>query len=130
MADATGLRFSETHEWVKTEADTATVGISEYAQAQLGDVIYLELPKIGQRLEPGGKFGVIESVKAASDLFSPVGGQVAEVNEALHEHPELINSDPYGKGWIIKLKPAARTLGKLMDSSQYDAFVQSPGASH
>ncbi len=130
MADGAGLRFSETHEWVKAEADTATVGITEYAQSQLGDVIYLELPKVGQRVEPGGKFGVIESVKAASDLYSPVGGEVTQVNEALQEHPELINTDPYGNGWIIKLKRLGRTLEKLMDSGQYDTFVQGQGTGH
>lgn len=127
MADLSGLRFSESHEWVKREGDTATVGITEYAQSQLGDVIYLELPSVGQRLDAGGRLGVIESVKAASDLYSPVAGEVTEVNQELKEHPEYVNQDPYGKGWIIKLKDV-KEGPKLMDQQAYEAFVQ--GQSH
>lgn len=127
MADLSGLRFSESHEWVKREGDTATVGITEYAQSQLGDVIYLELPTVGQRLEASGRLGVIESVKAASDLYSPVGGEVTDVNQELKDHPEYVNQDPYGKGWIIKLKDV-KDGPKLMDQQAYDAFVQ--GQSH
>lgn len=127
MADLSGLRFSESHEWVKREGDTATVGITEYAQSQLGDVIYLELPSVGQRLDAGGRLGVIESVKAASDLYSPVGGEVTDVNQELKDHPEYVNQDPYGKGWIIKLKDV-KDGPKLMDQPAYDAFVQ--GQSH
>jgi glycine cleavage system H protein len=130
MADLSGLKFLETHEWVKTQGDTATVGITEYAQAQLGDVIYLEFPKVGQKVEAGGKFGVIESVKAASDLYSPVPGEITEVNQALQEHPEVINADPYGQGWIIKLKTAGGAPAALMDQKQYDAFVQGQGGGH
>lgn len=127
MADLSGFRFSESHEWVKREGDTATVGISEYAQSQLGDVIYLELPSVGQHLDAGGRLGVIESVKAASDLYSPAAGEVTEVNQELKDHPEYVNQDPYGKGWIIKLKDA-KDGPKLMDQQAYDAFVQ--GQSH
>lgn len=127
MADLSGLRFSESHEWVKREGDTATVGITEYAQSQLGDVIYLELPSVGQRLDAGGRLGVIESVKAASDLYSPVGGEVTDVNQELKDHPEYVNQDPYGKGWIIKLKDV-KDGPKLMAQPAYDAFVQ--GQSH
>ena len=123
MADLSGLRFSESHEWVKREGDTATVGITEYAQSQLGDVIYLELPSVGQRLDAGGRLGVIESVKAASDLYSPVAGEVTDVNQQLKDHPEYVNQDPYGKGWIIKLKDV-KDGPKLMDQQAYDAFVQ------
>jgi glycine cleavage system H protein len=121
------MRFSESHEWVRPEGANVTVGITEYAQSQLGDVIYLELPSVGQQLESGGRLGVIESVKAASDLFSPVGGEVAEVNTELKEHPEYINQDPYGKGWILKLK-AVKDNPKLLDEKAYEAFVQ--GQSH
>src|SRR5947209_4703610 len=103
MAEA-GLRFLESHEWARREGDGATIGISEYAQSQLGDVIYLELPAVGQRLEAGARFGVVESVKAASDLYTPLAGEVAEVNDALKEHPEYVNQDPNGKGWILKLR--------------------------
>lgn len=123
MPDLSGVRFSETHEWVREEGGSATVGITDYAQSQLGDVIYLELPKVGDRLEPAGKFGVIESVKAASDLYSPLGGEVTAVNEQLKDHPELINQDPYGKGWIVKLRNVRANPG-LLDQRGYDAFVQ------
>ena len=123
MADLSGMRFSESHEWIRSEGDKVTVGITDYAQSQLGDVIYLELPSVGQQLESGGRMGVIESVKAASDLYSPVGGQVAEVNTELKEHPEYVNQDPYGKGWILKFK-AVKDNPKLLDDKAYEAFVQ------
>ncbi len=123
MPDLSGLKFSETHEWVREEGGSATVGITDYAQSQLGDVIYLELPKLGEKLEPAGKFGVIESVKAASDLYTPLGGEVTAVNEELKDHPELINQDPYGKGWIIKLR-GVKPNPKLLDQKGYDTFVQ------
>jgi glycine cleavage system H protein len=121
------LRFSESHEWVRQDGDTATVGITDYAQSQLGDVIYLEFPGVGQHLDVGGRMGVIESVKAASDLFSPVSGDVTEVNQELKDHPEYVNEDPTGKGWIVKLR-AVKANPQLMDQKSYDAFVQ--GQSH
>ncbi len=127
MPDLSGMRFAETHEWVKQDGETATVGISEYAQSQLGDVIYLELPAVGQQLDAGERLGVIESVKAASDLYSPVGGEVTEANAELKDHPEYVNQDPYGKGWIIKLR-AVKDNPKLLDQKAYDAFVE--GQSH
>ncbi len=127
MPDLSGMRFAETHEWVKQDGETATVGISEYAQSQLGDVIYLELPAVGQQLDAGARLGVIESVKAASDLYSPVGGEVTEANAELKDHPEYVNQDPYGKGWIIKLR-AVKSNPKLLDQKGYDAFVE--GQSH
>ena len=123
MAEESQRRFSETHEWVKQDGETTTVGISQYAQSQLGDVIYVELPAVGQRLEPGGRLGVVESVKAASDLYSPVAGEVAAVNEELKEHPEYVNQDPYGKGWLIKLKGTSENP-KLLDQQAYDAMVE------
>jgi glycine cleavage system H protein len=128
MADASGKRFAETHEWVSTEGGSATVGISEYAQSQLGDVIYLELPAVGQQLEAGARLGVIESVKAASDLYSPVSGEVSEVNADLKDHPEYVNEDPYGKGWVIKLR-GVKDNPKLLDQKAYDAFVQGQSGS-
>ncbi len=127
MPDLSGMRFAETHEWVKQDGEMATVGISEYAQSQLGDVIYLELPAVGQQLDAGARLGVIESVKAASDLYSPVGGEVTEANAELKDHPEYVNQDPYGKGWIIKLR-AVKSNPKLLDQKGYDAFVE--GQSH
>jgi glycine cleavage system H protein len=128
MPDLSGMRFSQSHEWVKTEGDTGTVGITEYAQSQLGDVIYLELPTVGQKLEQGAQLGVIESVKAASDLYSPVGGEVTEVNQELKDHPEYVNQDPYGKGWIIRLRGVKENSG-LLDQKAYDAFVQGQSTS-
>jgi len=127
MPDLSGMRFAETHEWVKQDGATATVGISEYAQSQLGDVIYLELPAVGQQLDAGARLGVIESVKAASDLYSPVGGEVMEANAELKDHPEYVNQDPYGKGWIIKLR-GVKDNPKLLDQKAYEAFVE--GQSH
>src|SRR5256714_935259 len=121
MADLSGMRFSESHEWVKQDGETATVGITEYAQSQLGDVIYLELPTPGQQLDVGGRLGVIESVKAASDLYSPVGGEVTEVNQELKDHPEYVNQDPYGKGWILKLR-AIKDNPKVLDQQALDSF--------
>jgi glycine cleavage system H protein len=128
MPDLSAMRFAETHEWVKKDGDTATVGISEYAQSQLGDVIYLELPAVGQQLDAGARLGVIESVKAASDLYSPVGGEVTEVNQDLKDHPEYVNEDPYGKGWVIKLR-SVKDNPKLLDQKAYDAFVQGQSGS-
>lgn len=122
MADAGGLRFSESHEWARQEGDSATIGISEYAQSQLGDVIYLELPAVGKKLEAGARFGVVESVKAASDLYTPLAGEVTEVNEALKDHPEYVNQDPYGKGWILKLRGVSPNP-KLMDRAAYERLV-------
>src|SRR5205807_9661607 len=98
MADAGGLRFLESHEWVRQEEAGATIGISDYAQSQLGDVIYLELPAVGQRLEAGARFGVVESVKASSDLYTPVTGVVAEVNDALKDHSEYVYKETYCMG--------------------------------
>jgi glycine cleavage system H protein len=123
MPELSGLRFAETHEWVNKDGDMATVGISEYAQSQLGDVIYLELPAVGQTLVAGARLGVIESVKAASDLYSPLTGEVSEVNQDLKDHPEYVNEDPYGKGWVIKLR-GVKDNPKLLDQKGYDAFVQ------
>src|SRR5579859_1066968 len=96
--------YSETHEWVSLEGTLATVGITDYAQAQLGDVVFLELPEPGHELQPGDRLGVIESVKSASDLISPVGGTVREANPGLSATPELVNQDPYGEGWLVKVE--------------------------
>jgi glycine cleavage system H protein len=126
MSDASDRRFSESHEWLQRQGGSATVGISEYAQSQLGDVIYLELPAVGQRLQAGEKFGVIESVKAASDLYAPATGEVSAVNEELKDHPEFVNQDPYGKGWILKLS-SVQDNPRLLDQAAYQAFVEGQG---
>jgi glycine cleavage system H protein len=112
-------RYSKTHEWITVDGKTATVGISDFAQAQLGDVVFLDLPKPGRKLSHGEAFGVIESVKAASDLYSPVSGTVSAVNEKLSTNPELVNSDPYGDGWILKVDLAEAAPSDLMDEETY-----------
>ena len=124
MADLSAYRFTASHEWVRVDGSTATVGITDHAQAQLGDVIFLELPEVGAALTAGARFGAIESVKAASDLYAPASGTVAEVNAALTDHPELVNSDPYGEGWMIRLEDAS-PAGNLMDEAGYSALVGS-----
>ena len=117
-------RYSETHEWVAVEGGVATVGITDYAQAQLGDVVFLELPRVGMHLEAGQTFGAVESVKAASDLYAPVGGTVAEVNEKLSETPELVNQDPFGEGWLIKLAGAGEPPSGLLDEAAYKQLTE------
>ena len=123
MADLSNYRFTASHEWVRAEGSTATVGISDHAQAQLGDVIFLELPAVGTAVKAGSKFGAIESVKAASDLFAPVSGTVAEGNAALTERPELVNSDPYGEGWMLRLDGASEDGADLLDEAGYTKLV-------
>lgn len=116
MADR---RYTKTHEWISVDGKTATVGITDYAQAQLGDVVFLELPKPGRKVAKGEAFGVIESVKAASDLYAPVNGTVAQVNDKLSSNPELVNSDPYGEGWIMKVELSGDVPADLMDEEAY-----------
>jgi glycine cleavage system H protein len=116
------LQYTKTHEWIKIEGDSATVGISDYAQDSLGDVVYVELPDVGASYEAGRPFGAVESVKAASDLYLPVGGEVTEVNEPLLNQPELLNSDPYGDGWLIKIR-LAQGVGALMSAEAYEKYV-------
>lgn len=125
------LKYAETHEWVRVQGDEATIGISDYAQDELGDVVYLDLPwdDAGKReIRAGEHFGDIESVKATSELFTPISGQILRVNEALREQAELVNSDPYGQGWMIVLKltdPAE--LDKMMDAAAYTKFLDTAG---
>lgn len=120
----TDLRFTKDHEWVRLDGDVATVGITEFAASQLGDIVFVELPAVGATLAQAGTFGVVESVKAVSDLFAPVGGEVREVNEELSGQPELVNSDPYGAGWMIRLRVADEAqLGELLEPAAYDALV-------
>lgn len=113
-------KYTATHEWVALEGRTATIGITDFAQAQLGDVVFLELPAKGATLARGDSFGVIESVKAASDLYAPAAGTVLEVNDKLTQNPELVNSDPYGGGWLIKLEVDGEPEG-LLSESEYAA---------
>jgi len=120
------LKYSETDEWVRVEGDQATIGISDYAQDQLGDIVYLEmLVDSGQKIKSEGKFGDIESVKATSELVSPVSGEVVKTNDALKDHPELINDNPYDEGWMLVIKLASTAeLDSLMTAEQYEAYLQ------
>jgi glycine cleavage system H protein len=118
------LKYTKEHEWVKLEGNVATVGITDYAQRQLGDVVFIELPEAGTQVEQMKPFGVIEAVKAVSDLFSPVTGEVTEMNSALQSQSNLINSDPYGEGWIIKVKVKdAKELDALLSPADYRKLV-------
>lgn len=122
------LKYSEEHEWIRIEGETATVGITDYAQDSLGDVVFVELPKIGQTLSEGETFGVVESVKAVSDVYAPVSGEVVAINESLEDAPEHINRAPYGDGWILKVRlSGAPDMSKLMDAKEYTAFTASAG---
>ncbi len=119
-----GRLYTKSHEWLTVEGKSATVGITDFAQSQLGDVVFLELPNPGRKLEANESFGVVESVKAASDLYAPVSGRVAAVNDKLAGKPELINSDPYGDGWILKLDLAGELPKELMDEDAYKKFTE------
>lgn len=117
-------RYTKQHEWVRLEGDRGTVGITDYAQKQLGDVVYLELPEVGRKLEAHATFGTVESVKAVSELFSPVAGEVIEVNSALVAKPETINTDPHGQAWMIALRVSdPKAMGDLLDAAAYQAYV-------
>jgi len=118
------LRYTKDHEWVRTDGDSATVGITEYAASQLGDIVFVELPDEGKKLDQFGTFGVVESVKAVSDLFAPISGEVVESNGALTGKPELVNADPYGDGWMIRLHVANKEeIDGLLDAAAYDALI-------
>mgnify|MGYP001262232458 FL=1 len=122
------LKFLKSDEWIRIEGDSATLGISDFAQDQLNDIVFVDLPEVGTALPKGGTFGVVESVKAASDLFSPVEGTITEVNDLLRKSPETINSDPYGNGWIVKLKlTGAHDNPDLLDAAAYTAWCESRG---
>ena len=124
MAVPIDLHYTKDHEWVRVDGDEATVGITEYAADQLGDIVFVELPDLGRALETHQAFGVVESVKAVSDLFAPVAGEVVARNDALASASELVNSDPYGEGWMIRVRLGAdRDLDDLLDADAYDALV-------
>ncbi len=118
------LKYTNEHEWIRVEGDIAYVGITDYAQEQLGDIVFVDIPTVGEALEADEVFGTIEVVKTISDLFLPVAGEVMEQNEALEENPELVNKDPYGEGWLIKMKPAnLKDVEDLLDAEGYKAVV-------
>ena len=116
------LQYAKTHEWIRIEGDEATIGITDYAQDSLGDVVYVELPDVGTSYEAGDSFGAIESVKAASEVYMPVSGEVTATNQAVVDAPELLNSDVYGEAWLIKIK-LAEGVGALMSAEAYEKFV-------
>ena len=116
------LEYTKTHEWVRREGDVATVGITDHAQEELGDVVFIELPEEGASFDAGDSFGTIESVKAVSDLYAPVGGEVVEVNETLNDSPERVNEDPYGGGWMIRLRISGE--GELLSADEYERLLE------
>ena len=119
------LKYTKNDEWLKIDGDTATIGISDYAQDALNDIVYVEFPDVGATFKQGATFGVVESVKAASDIFMPIGGTVTDVNKSLEDNPETINTDPYEKGWLIKIKVTdAAEASSLMDSAAYIEFCK------
>jgi glycine cleavage system H protein len=118
-------RYTRDHEWIRLDGDTATVGISDYAQEQLGDIVFVELPEVGKQLDKGAEAAVVESVKAASEIFAPVAGEVVEVNYALADGPGAVNDEPEGAGWFLKLKVRNRAdVDALMDAGAYKAFLE------
>jgi glycine cleavage system H protein len=124
--DPENLRYTKEHEWVRVEGDTGTIGITFHAQTELGDIVYVDLPKPGTVIQQGKTIGSVESVKAVSDIYTPVSGEVVEVNALLAESPEILNKDPYGSGWLVKIKlsePAE--AGQLLTAAEYQAFAGS-----
>ena len=122
------LKYTREHEWAKQEGDRVRVGITAYAQEQLGDVVFVELPKVGAKVTAAKTFGVVESVKAVNDLFAPISGEVAEVNDELGQKPEIVNQDPYGKGWMLVVKPASKgEWDQLLTPQQYEELIAQGG---
>jgi len=122
------LRYSKDHEWVSVEGDVATIGITDYAQSSLGDVVYVDFPRAGDKFATHEAFGSVESVKAVSEIFTPVGGEVVEVNEGLNDAPESVNNDPYGEGWMVKVKmDNPGEADAMMSSAEYEEYLSSNG---
>lgn len=120
----TNVKYTSEHEWIRFEGEEAYVGITDYAQSQLGDIVFVDVPTEGETLEKGETFGSIEVVKTVSDLFLPVGGEILEVNPALEENPELVNSDPYGEGWLVRIKPTDPSeADDLLDAEAYKQLI-------
>ena len=125
MAYPDDVRYTQEHEWAREEGGTVTVGITSYATEQLGDVVFVELPEVGRAVEAGKTFGVVEAVKTVSDLFAPVGGEVVEVNAAIGDNPALVNQEPYGEGWLVKIRPSsAAEFGRLLSHVDYEKLVE------
>ncbi len=121
-------RYAKSHEYVHVEGDVGTIGITDYAQKELGDVVFVELPSVGTQLDAADELGSIESVKAVSELFTPISGEVVEVNERLREKPELINTDPYGDGWMVRIRMTDATeVDELMNAEEYEEYIEAEG---
>lgn len=119
------LQYTKTHEWVKAEEGALTIGITDHAQTMLGDLVYVELPEVETNFDGGQECAVVESVKAAADIYCPVSGEVVEINEAVIENPQLINEDPYGKGWLMRVRPFEKSASDFLDSKEYSKVVAS-----
>ena len=117
------LKYTKDHEWISIEGDVATVGITDFAQGELGDIVYVEIEKIGENFSKAEVFGTVEAVKTVSDLFMPLTGEIIDINEELNEKPELVNEDPYGQGWMIKIKVNSSEISDLLNSEQYKKLV-------
>ena len=129
MATPEDNRYEKSHEYVHLEGDVATIGITDYAQKELGDVVFVELPQVGSQLDAGDELGSIESVKAVSELFTPVSGEVIEINEALADNPALVNTDPWGDGWMVRIRVTDATeVDELMTAEEYDEFIEKESA--
>ncbi len=129
MVSPAELKYTKEHEWVRVDGDTGTIGITDYAQDQLGDIVFVELPAVGTAISAAQKFGEIESVKAVSELFAPVSGEVTEANDGLADGPEAVNDDPYGDGWLVKVRLLdAAELDGLLSADEYEAFIEAEGA--
>ena len=124
MIDSKSIKFSKTHEWARQDEDELVIGITNHAQHLLGDLVFIELPEVGREIEQGAEFGVVESVKAASDIYAPLSGTITAINDAVKRDPSLVNQDPLGAGWLVKLKARDLTdLQGLLDSAQYEAEI-------
>lgn len=124
------LHYSKSHEWVRIDGEIATVGITEHAQKELGEIVYLELPEVGHMFDSGQEFGTVESVKAVSELFTPVAGEVTAVNKQAVEDPAAVNEDSYGDGWLVKLKLSTDDVSDLMDAAGYEKYVKEESEEH
>jgi glycine cleavage system H protein len=117
--------YSEEHEWLRVDGEVATLGITEFAQKELGEVVFVDMPEVGQSFDAGDEIGTVESVKAVAEIYTPVGGEIVEINTALEDSPELVNEDPHGDGWFVKLRVAsADELGDLMSADKYEEFLE------
>ena len=126
-----GYRYTKDHEWINLDGSIGTIGITDYAQSELGDVVFVELPKVGAKLKTGESFGTVESVKAVSEIYAPVSGEVTEINSKLVEAPESINKDPHGAAWLVKLRIAdPKEVASLMDATAYQAYIAEQAKEH